>query len=390
MTRSLASVTAGLLPVLLLAAGCENDPASPSNALPDVRVFAGGLHTCALTADGALYCWGANSLGQLGDGSRTDRASPVPVVGGRTYSDAVAGDGHTCAIATDGTAYCWGWANFGIVGDSVRRDDQRDAPQPEPVRVAGGHTFRVLGAGSTHTCGIDPGGAGYCWGFGGGDGRLGNDGFIAYAPTPIEGGLDLAAVDGGEQHSCGLTAAGRAYCWGDNRAQQLGARLLSPNRDVPVAVAGGLSFRRIAAGAFHTCALDRSGRAYCWGYGMEGQLGRGIADNADAPVRVDGGLTFRAVAAGRAHTCALTSAGRAYCWGDNEAGQLGDGTLEPRPTPVAVATETTFAWISAGGRHTCASTDDGAIYCWGDGSNGQLGQGSTASSSFPVRVGAPF
>jgi hypothetical protein len=91
---------------------------------------------------------------------------------------------------------------------------------------------------------------------------------------------------------------------------------------------------RLAAGNRHTCQLDASGAAYCWGVGL---LGDGTTTDRPTPVAVSGGVSFVALVAGDAHTCGLTGGGTAYCWGIGYDGQLGDGTIGYAMVPVAVA-----------------------------------------------------
>ena len=198
-------------------------------------------------------------------------------------------------------------------------------------------------------------------------------------------GFDLDSIVAGTEHSCGLNAAGRAYCWGANTRGSLGDGTFT-SRVRPVAVAGNLAFRAIAAGS-HSCAITLDGAAWCWGVNADGQLGDGTTSNANTPRRVSGSLVFRSIATGSAHTCALTTDGRAFCWGDNYSGQLGDGTTIDRSVPVAVNGGLTFRNLSpTGGNHTCAVTNTSVGYCWGNNSTGQLGDNTTTSRSSPVPI----
>jgi len=121
-------------------------------------------HTCGVRTDGTVYCWGNNFFGQLGAGfisNRSDRlATPLPVVGGRTFVSTAGGDGHTCALAGDGQASCWGSNDFGQLGTG----DPFGVVLPEPSDVTGSFEFVSLDAFSDHTCAIEAGGGVYCWG----------------------------------------------------------------------------------------------------------------------------------------------------------------------------------------------------------------------------------
>jgi alpha-tubulin suppressor-like RCC1 family protein len=146
-------------------------PAPVSGGLTFTVLTAGlGRHTCALTATGAAYCWGENSFGALGDGSSTDRPVPTPVSGEVDFAQVMAGGfiGHTCGLTGSGAAHCWGDNEVGQVGDGSTTD------RLEPVAVAGGHAFTRLDAGFRHTCGRASTGTVYCWGSNGA-GQLGND-----------------------------------------------------------------------------------------------------------------------------------------------------------------------------------------------------------------------
>jgi Regulator of Chromosome Condensation (RCC1) repeat protein len=195
--------------------------------------------------------------------------------------------------------------------------------------------------------------------------------------------IAAARLAAGSVHTCSLNSSGAAYCWG---AGQLGDGSTTISAS-PVAVSGGLSFRALTASESHTCGLTSAGAAYCWGRNDEGELGDGSTTDRATPVAVAGGLSFSALATGGGHTCGLTSAGAAYCWGSNNFGQRGDGSPPDRTTPVAVAGGLSFSALVAGARHTCALTSAGLAYCWGQGGFGQLGDGSQSTArTTPVAV----
>lgn len=315
-------------------------------------------HTCALTTDGAAYCWGWNGYGQLGDGSTTDQSVPIAVTGGRAFSSVVARGARTCGLTPSGAAFCWG-------GQPLLQSDR---------------SFVALAAGGYHDCGLTTGGAAYCWGenYSGqlGNGRSGS--LYANDAGFVSGGLSFVTLTAGTYHTCGLVTTGAAYCWGDNLYGALGIGSTMDSSDVPVPVSGGRKFVALEAGYYHTCALTDAGAAYCWGefFGAEAVL-------------ASGGLSFVALTAGEYHTCALTAEGAAYCWGRNARGQLGDGSNTDAAVPVAVTGGLTFGSLSAGKAHTCGVTTTGIVYCWGANTFGQLGNGSAAiglGSNQPVRV----
>jgi alpha-tubulin suppressor-like RCC1 family protein len=341
---------------------------------------AGLFDTCGLRAGGLAYCWGANGVGQLGDGTRTNRASPVPVAGGLAFVALAAGIAHTCALVSGGAAYCWGGNSSGQLGDGTT------TARLSPVTVTGGVSFVALSGGGNHNCGLTATGAAYCWGENAagelGDGTTTN----RSSPVAVTGGFTFAAVSVRGAHTCALTPGGAAYCWGSNAFGELGDGTMT-DRSTPVPVMGALTFVALATGAGHSCALTRTGAAYCWGDNSIGELGTGTAGNpASSPLAVAGNLTFTALAARATHTCGVATGGAAYCWGDNANGDLGDGTTVERDSPVAVTGGLTFLALAAGGAHSCGLTSGGVVECWGYNGDGELGDGTTTNSLVPVRV----
>lgn len=210
--------------------------------------------------------------------------------------------------------------------------------------------------------------------------------------APRAGGTAVTAertvIAAGARHTCALDASGRALCWGANDSGQLGTGDLSAY-DAPVSVTGDLRFVQIATGGAHSCGLTALGDAYCWGDDDHGQLGDAATSLRNAPVRVAGAWSYRTLRAGLDHTCALSTAATVVCWGDNARGQLGDGTTRGRATPATVAGVRAAA-IAVGWRHSCALAVDGTALCWGDNTSGQLGDGTRTPRLSPVPVAASY
>lgn len=158
------------------------------------------------------------------------------------------------------------------------------------------------------------------------------------------------------------------------------------------AIDPGIKFtvQRIAADTQHTCALDLSGQAYCWGNGGTGRLGNGGTSGQSVPGPVEGGIRFASIITGHVHTCGIATDGQGYCWGSNGDNRLGHGGTGARYEPDLIAGDYRWTQLSAGSSNTCGVTVDGEGYCWGFPST-RLGLGYTPTQSVgtPTRVADP-
>ena len=310
-----------------------------------------------------------------------------------------AGAFHTCVLGTSGAAKCWGSNLHGQIGDGTQTS------RLTAVSVTSGLTFKALAAGNFHSCGLTNSGAAYCWGRNP-NGQIG-DGSTTNrtTPTAVSGGLTFSSIAAGgdffsslEQinagHTCALSVSGAAYCWGYGLGGQLGDGTRA-NRTTPTLVSGGLTFTAIFAGSRSTCALTADGTAYCWGSNFNGEIGDGTTTTRPSPVAVAGGLKFRSMAIRSgltSHSCGVTTGGAGFCWGDSgTGGALGDGTTTSRLTPVAVSGGLSLSSVVAGGTifgtaRSCGLTTAGAAHCWGSNSTSGLGNGTTGSSAVPTPV----
>jgi len=344
-------------------------------------IAAGNAHTCAVH-EGSVWCWGANYFSQVGRSTwGRPVLSPSRVQGLHAGASAVAAAfSHTCAIV-NGSVFCWGANGIGQLGNGTTTA----TTVPTPVSGIRGEVQSIV-AGPLHTCALAEGSV-WCWGQGG-YGKLG-DAVGAYSAFPVEvkglpAGVIWIAV--GDSHSCAATTSG-VWCWGDKTFGQLGGphspdSMVAGVSVVPVRI-GGLPdpIEGLIAGQHGSCTLT-SGKVMCWGSHIPGGVPMGLGISL---VGFPSGVRF--IAGRMHHVCGVMSAaGDVLCVGDNKFGDLGDGSNKPASTPVAVMGEFwAVTALAAGDFHTCAMAA-GGVWCWGQNSEGQLGDGTRTDSLKPTRV----
>jgi O-glycosyl hydrolase len=307
---------------VLLSGGVDCWP-EPNNAAPRpvsgvanaTQVAVGSSFACALLASGEVKCWGANTLGQLGNGTLAEQASPTVVSGVQGATQIATGGEEACALLKSGRVDCWG-------GD-----------------LTGG-------------LGYTPGSSGCPW---------------ACTPLPaqVPNVTDAVQISAGEGETCAVLSGGSIKCWGENVYGQLGAGLTTSGPDIcsaqygggypcstaPVEVSGITDATTVSAGEQTVCATLATGAVDCWGFTEDGGLGDGSTEGPDVcadqagepslcattPMHVSDIDNASEVSASNAHACALLTTGAVDCWGWNAWGQLGDGTVEASDVPVSVA-----------------------------------------------------
>lgn len=241
------------------------------------RISAGYSTTCGVNTSNQAFCWGLGGYGQMGNGTNTtENLSPVAVTIDTVSKISVGGAYQVCAVTTGGAAFCWGADTWGQLGNGT---PLADSNVPVPVTGLGAGTMADIAGGGVFTCGLTIGGGVKCWGYNG-DGELGNN-TTTNSPVPVDvSGFSsgVSAIATGNYHTCALiTADGSVKCWGYNGYGQLGDGT-DTNRLVPTLVDGlGAPAIAISAGGNHTCALLNDGTIQCWGDNSDGELG--IGDN---------------------------------------------------------------------------------------------------------------
>lgn len=365
-------------------------------------VSAGRDFTCGVTPAGTAFCWGRNVAGALGDGTAADRLEPVAVAmpAGARFDSVSAGQDHACAVTPEGAVYCWGGNAFGQLGTG----DLVDRPAPAPVRAPSGVRFTNVSAAAQFSCARATTDVVYCWGLNQTSqlGNAQNAGTANPNPLPLQvAGGPFGSVSATQGHACAIGTGGGfqglVFCWGANESGQLGrGGGTDPGTSVPAPIQGFARYLSVSAGFRFTCGVQVDDSGWCWGLNSSGELGTATAGTVEtAPVQVNPSVRFASISAGQALACGVDLGGAGYCWGSNQFGQLGIGSdvfpvTPPGPRPVAGGLA--FAQIDAGFAHACGVTTAGIAYCWGRAQDGTapgasaLGNGSSANSNAPVKV----
>ena len=345
-------------------------------------ISAGGLYTCGVRPDHTLWCWGDNSVGQLGLGDAKTRTSPIQVGVASDWVGLATGFDHTCAIRTDHSLWCWGSDRGGQLG--LGPTGKRKAP----TQVGAGTDWTGVTAGYTHTCGIRSDHTLWCWGGGSFAGQLGlGDLTDRSSPTQVGTRTDWAMVKAGDSHTCATRTDHTLWCWGYNGQGQLGLGDFT-DRSSPTQVGSRTDWADLSAGdGYHTCATRTDHTLWCWGHNGVGQLGLGDTTNRTTPSQVGTASDWYGLSAGHKQTCATRPDHSLWCWGLNNSGQLGVGDTTDRTVPTQVGIGVGWAAVSAGGSlHTCAIRSDHTLWCWGYNAQGQLGLGDRDNRTVPARV----
>jgi alpha-tubulin suppressor-like RCC1 family protein len=376
----------------------------PTSVLEKQRVAGGLYQGLAVTSAGAVYAWGWNIVGQLGNRSTNGSDVPVKVKlpGGTKVTAVAAGFAHSLALTSTGAVLGWG-KNY---NSDLANGSTTDSDVPVRPSLPAGTRVTAIAAGTDSSLALTSTGAVLAWGLNN-DGQLGNGSTgnnVAPVNVSLPAGTKVTAIAAGSWHGLAVTSTGSVLAWGYNGDGELGDGTKT-NSDVPVTVKlpSGTKVVAVAAGGFYSLALTSTGAVYAWGYNADGELGNGKKASSTVPVKVKLHGKVTAIAAGGAlagvgtaaagpgHSLAVTSAGAVFAWGYNAHGELGNGKTTNSTVPVKVKLPggKKVTAVAAGQIHSLALTSTGAVLAWGGNNFGQLGNGSYEGSDVPVGVKLP-
>jgi alpha-tubulin suppressor-like RCC1 family protein len=313
---------------------------TPVSVLGAVKTFCkvsvGGFHSLAIDKNGRLWAWGNNSNGQLGTNTSANSAlTPVSVLGAiKTFCHIAGGNSQSIAIDKNGQAWGWGFNGSGQTGDGSATD------RLTPVSVAGQKkTFCKIASGNGVTLSIDNYGRLWAWGFNG-NAQIGDGSTIPKrTPTRVCNTRTFCEVTGANTHVLAIEKNGQVWAWGTNTSGQLANNYIASVL-TPVSVAGAVkTFCQINAQVTHSVALDKNGKIWTWGRNDSGQLGIGSTiDYVNTPMSLYGNKTFCKINNKLGtHSAAIDYQGKVWSWGLNANNQLGTNNyITSILTPVRV------------------------------------------------------
>jgi alpha-tubulin suppressor-like RCC1 family protein len=322
----------------------------------------------------ALFSWGRNGDGQLGQNNIIEYSSPVQI-SGITWSSIGGGGGFSLATKTDGTLWAWGFNNNGRLGQNATTS------LSSPVQIPGTTWSSTIKSSSAqHSLATKTDGTLWSWSTNA-FGQLGQNNITQYSSPVQIPGTTWSSISGGTSHSLATKTDGTLWSWGRNFNGQLGQNNRTEYSS-PVQIPG-TSWSSISGGGAFSSATKTDGTLWAWGQNTNGQLGQNNTTQYSSPVQIPG-TTWSSISAS-VHSLATKTDGTLWSWGRNYQGQLGQNNRTEYSSPVQIP-GTTWSSISAGGAFSSATKTDGTLWSWGQNTNGQLGQNNTTQYSSPVQI----
>lgn len=339
-------------------------------------ISAGSNHSLAVCTTGVPKAWGNNGQGQLGDGTTTNKTTPISIGALTNVVDIKGGYYHTLALKNDGTVWSVGYNNYGQLGDGTLTQ------RLNPVQI-GITNVKAISAGKNHSLALKNDGTVWAWGYNN-SGQIGDStNTQRLIPVKVKLLTGVVAIASGYNFSLALKSDGTVWGWGFNGWGQLGSTNISI---VPTQMFGINDIVAISGGENHSLMLKNDGTVWACGINNNGELGDSTNTNWTYPVRVKVVGKFIGISAGMSHSLALKSDGTVFAWGLNGNSQLGDGTTANKKFPVQVNALSGVVDIAAGAAHSVALKTDGTLSAWGLNGSGQLNTNGLCSVIKPLNL----
>lgn len=297
------------------------------------EISTGRSNSVGLKNDGSLWTWGNNWYGQLGDGTKVYKTSPVQI-GNTNWKSIIStpAEDYVMAIKSDNSLWGWGSNFMGILVSTTNEN--------------------------------------------------------ITSPTEIGNAANLKSIAPGV-HILTIRTDGTLWAKGNNTFGQLGDGTITDQNYNYIQIGTDTNWKAVAVGVFHSIALKTDGTLWAWGYNSSGKLGDGTSIDKLVPTQIGTASDWTSVFAAVNHSLAIKNNGTLWAWGDNMTAQLGDGTYLTKMTPIQIGTDSNWKSVVGGYNHTLALKTDGSLWSWGDNTSGQLGNGTNAERIIPTAISCP-
>jgi alpha-tubulin suppressor-like RCC1 family protein len=347
-------------------------------------IAAGRQHTLALKADGTLWAWGENGLGELFDGTTTNKSIPTQVGTATNWQKISAGFDFSLAIKTDGTLWGCGFNTYGQVGIGTTTSVLT------PTQIGNATNWQSVSASpGGFTAAIKSNGTLWTWGKNNygqmGDGTTVNKN----VPTQIGTGTNWQSVSTGGNHVIAIKTDGTLWAWGWNILGEVGNGTSTLNISTPVQIGTATNWAKLSAGYAFSSAIKTDGTLWTWGQNTNKELGNGNTTSSNTPIQIGTATNWQNITSGHNNRIATKTDGTLWANGLNDFGQLGNGTLVILSIPTQIGTAANWQTISSRYSHTTAIKADGSLWTWGYNANGQLGDGTLVDKTIPTAISCP-
>ena len=350
-------------------------------------ISGGDSYTLAIKKDKTLWAWGRNIVGQLGDGTTTNRSTPTQIGNDNDWISVEGRLTHSVALKSDGTIWAWGRNFAGQLGNGNTTN------LLIPTQVGTDSDWKIISAGGSTTLAIKNDGSLWSWG----DSELGilGDGSTndRYIPARVGTENSWQSVNISTTCAIAIKTNGTLWAWGRNDRGALGDGT-NVDRTVPTQVGTDNNWKvAVTTSSGFSLALKTDGTIWSWGYNANGELGQGsFQSGINRPIQIGTDSDWQSVSAMFVHTLAIKNDGTLWAWGYNQTGALGDGTIIDKNTPLQIGTDTDWEKPTATGFNSYALKSDGSLRVWGSNSYGQLGNNQVVNVSqrTPIAIACPL